>query len=181
MKRIKNLLVALASACMILFTSITPLYAATYITSGWVSSSYLVNYDYKYMYTAHIEHNNGTITSPGTLAFSNHNCATPQGINGCAISTYQIGSSVHSAGMAATYTIGVDVSVYLGVGLMYVGSTTDTVTAIPVTRSSNNSEDVEYLFIYKPGQELHYDSLAAERFAEKYNVSIESIEEYNGV
>ena len=64
---------------------------------------------------------------------------------------------------------------------MYVGSTTDTVTAIPVTRSSNNSEDVEYLFIYKPGQELHYDSLAAERFAEKYNVSIESIEEYNGV
>ncbi|MBE6025208.1 MAG: hypothetical protein E7231_18875 [Cellulosilyticum sp.] len=183
MKKVKQLIAVLASICLIMFASITPLYAATYTTSAWVNSNYLVNYIYKYLYTAHIQHNNGTITSAGTLSFTGHNCSAPIATQyGCAIGTSQVGSFVHSGGMAATYTIGVDVSVVLGTGgLMYIGSTQDTVTAAVVTRSINNPDDIEYTFTYEPGKELHYDENAAIKFAEKYNISIESIEQYNGV
>ena len=41
--------------------------------------------------------------------------------------------------------------------------------------------DGQFELIYEPGKELHYDATAAQRFSEKYGVSIEEIEKYNGI
>lgn len=53
-----------------MLSTVSPIYAATFITNRWVNSNYLTTYVYRYMVTVSLEHKNKTIISAGDLRFS---------------------------------------------------------------------------------------------------------------
>ncbi len=194
MKTLKRIITFATSLAILMLSTVSPIYAATFITNRWVNSNYLTTYVYRYMVTVSLEHKNKTIISAGDLRFSQQNCNNSLAVGsfGCGIETSQKSVNVHSVN-AATYKVNVDVSTMLGTGgYMYVGTTTDTLTFVVVDRpfaldldnidlTRMRTTDGQFELIYEPGKELHYDATAAQRFSEKYGVSIEEIEKYNGI
>ncbi len=70
MKTLKRIITFATSLAILMLSTVSPIYAATFITNRWVNSNYLTTYVYRYMVTVSLEHKNKTIISAGDLRFS---------------------------------------------------------------------------------------------------------------
>lgn len=123
MKKFLAFLSVLLASCL----TVVSVDAATVTRRGTVNSNYLVQYSYRYNYSATIGYN-----SPGNgliYSYSDISLSTPPHYGGYKATPRQYSKKLNSNKTAVIYVVSVDIEVLLGVGsYMYVGTQQDTIT-----------------------------------------------------